>query len=78
MGWQNSWDYEKPERRAAEDADPGDWDRPSRAELADDDRRTRVLSRAQFTPREDDTPTIEDEMERRAWANIGKPDEDDT
>ena len=74
MSWQRAWDYEEPERRAAEEAGYDDRDRPSGADLEEDDRRSRVLSRAQFQPREGNAPTIEDEMERRAWLNIDEPD----
>lgn len=72
--WQRAWDYEDVERRAAEDVGYDDRDRPSRAELEEDDRRPRVLSRAQFERREGNAPTIEDEMERRAWMEIDEPD----
>jgi hypothetical protein len=73
MSWQLAWDYEKAERRAAEDVGYDDRDRPSRAELEEDDRRSRVLSRDQFKIH-DEAPTIEDEMERRSWAQLGEPD----
>lgn len=49
--WQRAWDYEEAERRVAEDEGYDDRDRPSPAELEEDDRRDRVLSRAQFTRR---------------------------
>jgi hypothetical protein len=73
MSWQLAWDYEKAERRAAEDEGYDDRDRPSPADL-EDDRRPRILSRAQFERREGNAPTIEDEMERRAWTQLGEPD----
>ncbi len=74
MSWQRAWDYEEAERRVAEDEGYDDRDRPSRAELEEDDRRDRVLSREQFTTREGNEPTIEDRMERNAWSMIDEPD----